>query len=161
MSQPRSSRRRYQTFRKDYRARKLDDAAEAGEDSSAPQASRVRRGKRREYLREYLRWLWPHRYSVGAVFVFALLAAGLEMIEPLFMRFIIDRVLLNTALDSASRMVRLNGAGAVYLVVILSSSLLGVLKDYRQRLLNVRVMLSLRQALFHRLLHLPLPGSGT
>ena len=32
-----------------------------------------------------------------------------------------------------------------------------VLKDYRQRLLNVRVMLSLRRSLFDRLLHLPLP----
>ena len=32
-----------------------------------------------------------------------------------------------------------------------------MLKDYRQRLLNVRVMLSLRQSLFDRLLHLPLP----
>ena len=32
-----------------------------------------------------------------------------------------------------------------------------MLKDYRQRLLNVRVMLSLRRALFDRLLHLPLP----
>ena len=30
-------------------------------------------------------------------------------------------------------------------------------KDYRQRLLNVRVMLSLRRSLFDRLLHLPLP----
>ena len=32
-----------------------------------------------------------------------------------------------------------------------------MLKDYRQRLLNVRVMLSLRRSLFDRLLHLPLP----
>ena len=30
-------------------------------------------------------------------------------------------------------------------------------KDYRQRLLNVRVMLSLRRSLFERLVHLPLP----
>ena len=30
-------------------------------------------------------------------------------------------------------------------------------RDYRQRLLNVRVMLSLRRSLFDRLLHLPLP----
>ena len=29
--------------------------------------------------------------------------------------------------------------------------------DYRQRLLNTRVMLSLRRSLFERLLHLPLP----
>ena len=32
-----------------------------------------------------------------------------------------------------------------------------MLKDYRQRILNVKVMLSLRRALFDRLLHLPLP----
>src|SRR5206468_12459236 len=36
------------------------------------------------------------------------------------------------------------------------SHAIGVLKDYRQRLLNVRVMLSLRRSLFDRLLHLPL-----
>ena len=41
--------------------------------------------------------------------------------------------------------------------MIILSKLLGVLKDYRQRLLNVRVMLSLRRSLFDRLLHLPLP----
>jgi len=108
-------------------------------------------------VREYLRWLWPHRYAVGAVFMLALLGAGLQMIEPLFMRFIIDRVLLNTALDAASRLGRLHLAGATFLGVIVLSTLIGVLKDYRQRLLNVRVMLSLRRSLFERLLHLPLP----
>ena len=41
--------------------------------------------------------------------------------------------------------------------MIVLSKLIGVLKDYRQRLLNVRVMLSLRRSLFDRLLHLPLP----
>ena len=59
-----------------------------------------KRGKRREYLREYLAWLWPHRYAVVVLAVFALITAGLEMVEPLFMRFIVDRVLLNTALDT-------------------------------------------------------------
>jgi ATP-binding cassette subfamily B protein/subfamily B ATP-binding cassette protein MsbA len=153
---PRSSRQRYRDFRQDYRQRRLNDFDEGAGNAPAPESLHARRGRRREYLREYLRWLWPHRYAVGTVFVLALLAADLRMIEPLFIRFIIDRVLLNTALDTASRLTRLNGAGAVYLVVIFASSLLGVLKDYRQRLLNVRVMLSLRQALFHRLLHLPL-----
>jgi ATP-binding cassette subfamily B protein/subfamily B ATP-binding cassette protein MsbA len=120
-------------------------------------AERARRGKRREYIRDYLRWLWPHRYAAGTFFVFALLAAGLQMVEPLFMRFIIDRVLLNTALDTASRLTRLNMAGLVFLSVVVFSNLLGAFKDYRQRLLNVRVMLSLRRSLFDRLLHLPLP----
>ncbi len=53
-------------------------------------------GKRREYLREYLRWLWPHRYGVATLFGLALVGTGLQMIEPLFMRYIIDRVLLNS-----------------------------------------------------------------
>ncbi|MDQ3949364.1 MAG: ABC transporter ATP-binding protein/permease, partial [Gemmatimonadota bacterium] len=109
------------------------------------------------YLREYLRWLSPHRFAVGAVFLLALTVAGLQMIEPLFMRFIVDRVLLNTALDTASRLARLQMAGALFLGVVVLSSLTNALKDYRQRLLNVRVMLSLRRALFNRLLHLPLP----
>jgi ATP-binding cassette subfamily B protein/subfamily B ATP-binding cassette protein MsbA len=152
---PRPSRHRYHDFRRDYRQQRLD-AAESG---SRPEAGSPdqRRGKRRAYVREYLRWLRPHRFAVATVFVLALVTAGLQMIEPLFIRFIIDRVLLNTALDTASRLAHLHRAGLVYLGVIFASSLFGVLKDYRQRLLNVRVMLSLRQSLFHRLLHLPLP----
>ena len=163
----RSSRHRYRGFVEDYKHRRLDDSADAGEDAKKredsakaggdPTASESRRGKRREYARAYLRWLWPHRYTVGALFVLALLAAGLEMVEPLFMRFIIDRVLLNTALDSAARLNHIHLAGALFVAVVVVSRLLGVLKDYRQRLVNVRVMLSLRQSLFERLLHLPLP----
>jgi ATP-binding cassette subfamily B protein/subfamily B ATP-binding cassette protein MsbA len=79
------------------------------------------------------------------------------MVEPLFMRFIVDRVLLKSGLDAASRLAQLQFAGATFLVVIVLSNLIGALKDYRQRLLNVRVMLALRRALFDRLLHLPLP----
>src|SRR5207247_1180912 len=77
--------------------------------------------------------------------------------EPLFMRFIIDRVLLNAGLDSSSRLARLHLAGTLFVGVVVISKLIGVLKDYRQHLLNVRVMLSLRRSLFERLLHLPLP----
>ena len=157
MSRLRSSRQRYGVFRQAYRQQRLDDSAEAGKDSSALESQSLRRGKRREYLREYLRWLRPHRYAVAALLVLALLAAGLEMIEPLFMRFIIDRVLLNAGLDSALRLARLHLAGALFVGVVVISKLIGVLKDYRQHLLNVRVMLSLRRSLFERLLHLPMP----
>jgi ATP-binding cassette subfamily B protein/subfamily B ATP-binding cassette protein MsbA len=79
------------------------------------------------------------------------------MVEPLFMRFIIDRVLLNSSLDRAARISILNLAGAAFVTVVVVSALVGLLKDYRQRILNVRVMLSLRRTLFERLLHLPLP----
>src|SRR5688500_13947597 len=80
------------------------------------------------------------------------------MIEPLFMRFIIDRVLLNEDLDRSTRLSQLNTAGGIFLGVIVVANLLGAFRDYRQRMLNVRVMLSLRQSLFDRLLHLPLPA---
>ena len=167
---PRSSRDRYRRFVQDYKLQRLDDTEENGEhqkpaddsakpapDKSPTETKRERRTKRRAYLHEYLRWLMPHRYAVGALFVLALLAAGLEMVEPLFMRFIIDRVLLNTELDTASRLGRLHLAGALFVGVVVLSNLANVFKDYRQRLVNVRVMLSLRQSLFERLLHLPLP----
>ena len=45
-------------------------------------------------------------------------------------------------------------AGAVFLVVIVFSNVITLLKEYRQRLLNTRLMLSLRRSLFDRLLHL-------
>jgi ATP-binding cassette subfamily B protein/subfamily B ATP-binding cassette protein MsbA len=152
MTHPRSSRERYRQFLKDYKQRRLDDSTEGGE-TTPPSAA----GKRREYLRDYLRWLRPHRYAIAAVFAIALLGAGLEMVEPLFMRFIIDRVLLNTTLDTAARLTHLHLAGAAFLGVVIISNLIGALKDYRQRLLNTRVILTLRRSLFGRLLHLPLP----
>jgi ATP-binding cassette subfamily B protein/subfamily B ATP-binding cassette protein MsbA len=155
VAHPLSSRRRYRDFVQAYRLRKLDDEKkdEKKETPDTPAAS----GKRREHLRDYVRWLKPHGVQVAAVFGLALIGAGLQMVEPLFMRFIIDRVLLNTALDTPARLSRLHLAGGVFLVVIIVSNLLGALKDYRQRILNTRVMLSLRQSLFDRLLHLPLP----
>ncbi len=184
MPHPRSSRHRYRGFVDDYKARRLDeqvdDAAKNGkprdetadasqngqrldgrvttnDEAEQLESKSKKRTKRRQYLREYLHWLWPHRYAVAAVFILALVTAGLQMVEPLFMRFIIDRVLLNPTLDSAERLPLLNIAGAVFLGVIILSSLINVTKDYRQRLLNTRVMLSLRRTLYERLLHLPLP----
>jgi ATP-binding cassette subfamily B protein len=153
---PRSSRQRYRGFVEDYKHRRLDEAdAQAGEGPKGREAEGPK-GKRREYLREYVRWLWPHRLAVGGVFLLALLVASFQMIEPLFMRFIIDRVLLDTTLDRAARLRWLNLAGGAFLVAILLTNLLGALKDYRQRLLNVSVMLSLRRSLFDRMLRLPL-----
>ena len=166
---PRSSRQRYRAFVEDYKQRRLDDATDAaagrvsvttGGDAAAPASppgvSRPPAKKHRKYVKDYLHWLRPHRYAVAAVFVLALLVAGLQMIEPLFMRFIVDHVLLSAGLTPAARIARLNLAGATFLVVIIVSNLFNSFKDYRQRLLNVRLMLSLRRSLFDRMLHLPL-----
>lgn len=154
---PRSSRRRYQAFVQDYKQRRLDAPTDEPAKEPVTSTGGRTRDTRREYLRAYLRCLRPHRSAVVAILVVALAVAALEMAEPLFMRFIIDRVLLDTGADPASRLANLHLAGAAFLAVVILSKLAGVLKDYRQKLLNVRVMLSLRRALYDRLLHLPLP----
>ena len=93
---PRSSRRRYKVFVEDYKHHRLDDTIDALKGPKLPEATpslpekggalsvfrRALRGKSREHLREYLRWLKPHRFAILAVFVFALIAAGIEMIQP-------------------------------------------------------------------------------
>ena len=161
-----TSRKRYDLFVEAYKEQRVDeldpepnerrDEAQAADQGKGLVRS-LRTGKRREYIRDYLGWLKPHRGAIAFVFFLALVRAGIEMIEPLFMRFIIDRVLLNTALDAAERLGRLHMVGAAFLTTVVLSNLINVLKDYRQRLLNVKVMLSLRRALFERLLHLPMP----
>jgi ATP-binding cassette subfamily B protein len=163
---PHSSRQRYGQFVEYYRLHRLDELNEdqrrlASPDADAaaapPEAKRKNRAERRRYVREYLRWLLPHRQAVGGFMLLALAVAGLQMIEPLFLRNIVDKVLLNKTLNYTARIARLNLTGAVFVGVIIASNLVGAWKDYRQRLLNTRVMLSLRRALFDRLLNLPLP----
>src|SRR5438093_9002055 len=110
---PLSSRERYRGFVEDYKQKRLDDSTESdGAKHAEPSTKSVEgdgvtpaaksRGNRRKYVRDYLRWLRPHRSAVAAVFLLALLSGALQMVEPLFMRFIIDRVLLNRALDAAT-----------------------------------------------------------
>jgi len=114
VSPARSSRKRYQEFVQDYKQHRLDDVAEA--DGGQPVAQpRTAGGARRAYVRDYLRWLRPHWYELGVVFVLALAVAGLQMVEPLFIRFIVDKVILNKTLDLSSRLTRLNLAGLAFL----------------------------------------------
>ena len=94
---------------------------------------------------------------MASVFVLALLVAGLQMIEPLFMRFIIDRVLLNTG---ARRRRAADPAAPGRRDVPRRDRRLE--PDRRAQGLppapaERAVMLSLRRSLFDRLLHLPLP----
>ena len=76
---PQSSRQRYRRFVRDYAQRRLDEADEtpkpvatpAADDAAGRSPSAAPRPTptgpkrpRREHLREYLRWLWPHRGAV-------------------------------------------------------------------------------------------------
>jgi ATP-binding cassette, subfamily B, bacterial len=138
-----SSRQRFQEYVRDYA-------------NPTPGAPDTRAG-RRTHLRAYLRYLRPHGRAVRAILLFALVAAVLDMAEPLFLRFIVDRVLLDTGLELSARVVALHLAGSAFLAVVVCAKLAAAFKDYRQKLLNAAVMMSLRRALYHRLLHLPLP----
>ncbi len=147
-----SSRQNYQLFRESYRKRDLEDSAAR----DVPAKRQLVGGRGREYMRNYLAWLSPNRSAIAALFMVAIASAGMQTVEPLFMRYIVDKVLLNDALESGARATTLNLVGTAFLAAISLSVALGVLRDYRQRLLNARVTLALRRALFERLLHLPL-----
>jgi ATP-binding cassette subfamily B protein/subfamily B ATP-binding cassette protein MsbA len=138
------------------------DGTSGAADANGIPSTTARRGlkltpRRREFIRAYLHWLKPHRARITSVILLALAVAAMEMVEPLFMRYIIDQVLLNTALERAQRFGMLNLVGGGFLAFIVFSKLVQVVRDYRQRILNVRVVLSLRRALYDRMLHLPLP----
>jgi len=160
----RSSRRRYMGFVRDYKLSQLDEEEEKpppvdavpNQEPKSDKAS-AKKARRWKYLREYGHWLWPHRFELAGLFALALVVAGLELVEPLFMRYIVDHVLLKTGLTAAERMHLLNLAGGLFLGVVVLSRLIGAVRDYRQRGVNVGVMLSLRRSLFDRLLNLPLP----
>jgi ATP-binding cassette subfamily B protein len=178
-----SSRKRYKQFVEDYKQHRLDElidaqnaalaragmgpepapaktesesGSETGVESKGKKKPRLSK-KRREYIRLYLRWLKPQRGMLVGVIIFAILLAVMEMIEPLFMREIIDKVLMNDDLDTAAKFARLNLIGGAFLAFIIVEKLVNVTKDYRQRILNTRVVLTLRRALYDRMLHLPLP----
>src|SRR5687767_12975484 len=113
MKQPASSRQREAAFRDDLRKGLVKDkASRASSPTSAPgpaepssdgksadAAPKPRtaadRQKRRRFLGQYVRWLWPHRFALLGLFLLALLAAGLDMVWPLAIRHVIDGVLLN------------------------------------------------------------------
>jgi ATP-binding cassette subfamily B protein/subfamily B ATP-binding cassette protein MsbA len=78
MARAESSRRRYRTFVKSYRDRTLEDPADAERKpkaSGSPEEKAKAAGKRREYLRDYINWLWPHRFAIAGFFLLALITS--------------------------------------------------------------------------------------
>ena len=156
--QSRTSKGRYAEFLRKFKSDGLrgdqkHNAAENENDNQKP--DRKRKQKRRGYLRLYIHRLWPHWKMVLLLTLLAVFVSVLEIIQPLFARHIIDKVLL-TDLEPAERFYRLNVVGGMFLFVILLTRVLGVARAWNQRLLNIRVILTLRRSLFNRLIKLPL-----
>ena len=112
--------------------------------------------KRRAYLRLYIRRLWPHWRMVALLATIAVLIAVLEILQPLFGRYIIDQILLDETKTTAQKVTSLNITGLMFLTLVASIHCLGMTRSWFQRLLNQRVILTLRRSLFDRLLKLPL-----
>ncbi len=159
VEQARSSRRRYQAFREKLRRGGKDFATPVmtSDDSTGdtePQQEVPR--SRRHYLRHYVSWLLPYRFHVATIIVTSLLIAVSEMMQPLFVRYIIDHVLVPESGAAADRLWHLQLAGSAFLLLISLQQLLSAFRNVRQKQLNMRVILSLRKALFDRLIRLPL-----
>jgi ATP-binding cassette subfamily B protein/subfamily B ATP-binding cassette protein MsbA len=155
----RSSRRRFEKFRHAYRQGRSHELVtdEALAQETAQQHERhADPSHRRAYLRKYLRWLLPELRMVVTLVFLALTAAGLEMIQPLFMRHIINEIIMGEGISRADRMASLNMIGVLFLAVVLVARLIEMSRNLLQHLLNVRLLLSLRRALFGQLLGLPL-----
>ena len=154
MRHDRSSRSRFEKFREAYRAGRVKDLATDRHD--ADDRKRPKKDERRRYMWEYIRWLSPYRGAAVGLMLLALVVAVLDMAQPLFMRHIIDNILLADQLSTADRLSALHFVGIAFLAVIIVSRLLESTRNFQQRILNVRVLLSLRKALYNRLLGLPL-----
>ena len=140
-------------FRRGELKRERDNKNDSEDKTTEQQEQKIRR---RGYLRTYIRQLWPHSRMVILLAILAILFSIFEIIQPLFARYIFDDVLLNEALTPSERIWRLNAVGFMFLGLVVVTRILGIFRSWNQRLLNVRVILTLRRALFDRLLRLPL-----
>ena len=151
-----SSKKRYRDFRAGKSA-SADMPKDAETDSAkSPQ----RRQQRKQYLREYRRWLWPYKGSIAVVFLLALFSAGLSMILPLVTRYIIDDVLSATDVAVTVKTSRLINVCVAMVALLVVSQIIDTSRSYLMSVLNAKVIFRLRQKLFDRFLRLPLGELG-
>src|SRR5882724_4511211 len=156
MKQPVSSRQRALVFRKDPKA-----AMAASRPGKPDETKRTKdKTKRRHYLRQYMRWLWPYRGALAALLGLALLAAALDMIWPLAIQAIINMILgtqagasggagrlqnwmrhlIPPSQSASGRLGHLDILGAGILVMLVSKQLIDSFRSYRTAVLNAKVI---------------------
>jgi ATP-binding cassette subfamily B protein/subfamily B ATP-binding cassette protein MsbA len=129
---------------------------ESADKSNKPSADKV---KRRKYLREYARWLWPYRFFLLGVFLLAVAGAALDLVWPLAIKGMINGVSTFSA-NPKRTLHQLNLLGISVLVVLLLKQAIDSFRGYRTQLLNAKVIFHLRSSLFNRLLNLPVNDLG-
>ena len=153
MKQPISSKQRERDFRN---KRKEKTPAGADGASSLEQPGRKPKAERKQYRREYQRWLWPYRYGLLVVFVLAVIGALLDMVWPLAIKQIIDGVLLPEGLEAGAKTRLLKFYGAGVIALLLAKQAVDTTRSYRMAALDAKVTVRLRRRLFKRLLGLSL-----
>ncbi len=160
MPEFKTSKRGYLEFLQKFRSGALKHEGENGDedgsgDAKTEQPDAEKKAKRRGYLHQYIRRLWPHWQMVLLLTILAIAVSLLEIVQPLFIRYIFDDVLL-TKQEQVDKIWRLNQVGLLFLGLVVVTRILGIFRSWNQQLLNERVILTLRRALFDRMLRLPL-----
>jgi ATP-binding cassette subfamily B protein/subfamily B ATP-binding cassette protein MsbA len=125
-------------------------------DASADTKARPDKAARKRYVRQYRAWLWPYRWSLLAIFVLALLTALLDMVWPLAIRQIMDRVLVEESMTRPQRVELLVRLGGLIIGVLVLKQVFETYRAWRTASLDARVTIRLRRRLFDRFLMLPL-----
>lgn len=149
---PESSRRCYREFIAHYRKYRREPQRGAAEEQRADNFL-----ARQPQLHMYLHWLRPYRNTIAILVMLGLLGSALLLIQPLCLRYIVDRILLNNTITRATRFRNLSIVGAAFSCVLVLYSILGSVQEYRQHVFKTRLMLALRHAMLKRLLQLPPP----
>ncbi|MEZ6093041.1 MAG: ABC transporter ATP-binding protein [Pirellulaceae bacterium] len=157
-----TSRQRYKQFLEKFRRNELEGENEDGNGATKDRkdetadAKKEKKRRRKKFMGLYFAELKKYRWSITLLIILSLVIAGLELLQPLFFRHIIDKILLNGSLDASGKLMRLNLIGAISIGIVFVSQALGIWKNYDQHLLNNKVILYLRRSLFDRMLRLPL-----
>jgi ATP-binding cassette, subfamily B, bacterial len=153
MKPDRTSRRRYEKFRRAYKEGRTDELTVRDPQDKRKPASRT---QLRRHVVRYLGWLRPYLPPLLIVLGLAASNALLETLPPLFTRYVVDHILLAPDLAAAARLNSLHLIGLLFLAVLVGARLIDSLRSYRLQQLGARIVLSLRRALYERLLYLPL-----
>ncbi len=144
-----SSRQRFRTFRSSFGWKGYTPPETEGRPKRDPT-------KRKRYLREYGKWLWPFHGTIVAILLLALFSVAAGMVLPLVTKHIVDEILPNASLSAGAKLTRLLWVCGAMLALLLLTQVLDTIRWYMMALLNAKVIFRLRQRLFERFLRLPL-----
>jgi ATP-binding cassette subfamily B protein/subfamily B ATP-binding cassette protein MsbA len=158
MKQPGSSKQRQAEFLRN-RGKESKDGPESNvlsAESKPGEKKKPDKAKRRKYLKEYWRWLWPYRWGFLTILLLALVTTGLDMVWPLAIRHIMDHVLVNTSAPAGQRMGALMRVGGLIVFVLIFKQALDTIRSLRTAGLDAKVTIRLRRRLFDKFLRLGL-----